>query len=345
MNRFLIAVMAAFIIPSIAVAQPATTQPNANGMVISTCGSGLPVTGGGSGNLLLCGTRQGNTSKYLSVSGTLTSGNCLESDASGNAIDAGSACGSGAGGGTSQADGSTFTYGTTLLTPIGGVFNSSFGTLSSGQTGAAAMTADRMLYVNLGKVGGTAIALGQTTMSASLPVAIANNQSALSVNPGTAANWSVGATGSAVPANGIYNGGQIRTSEQTAGTNGNLGGLITDTVGKLIVIPYANKENFVSGNINVTTATNTSLIAAAGSGIKIYLTGFSCANTGASNSLLQFTSGSAGTVIWQTINPTLSGTSGTISPPVATAANTALFVTTGTASPTQYCSVTGYTGT
>ena len=38
---------------------------------------------------------------------------------------------------------------------------------------------------NLTQVGGAAIALGQTTMSASLPVTIASNQSALTVNQGT----------------------------------------------------------------------------------------------------------------------------------------------------------------
>lgn len=44
------------------------------------------------------GTASGNTSKFATVSGVLTAGNCLQTDASGNVVDAGAACGSGGGG-------------------------------------------------------------------------------------------------------------------------------------------------------------------------------------------------------------------------------------------------------
>lgn len=50
--------------------------------------------------------------------------------------------------------------------------------------------------------------------------------------------------------------------------------LITDMVGKLIVLPYANPENFVSGAITsaMTGTTSTSLIAAPASGLRNYIT-------------------------------------------------------------------------
>lgn len=229
-------------------------------------------------------------------------------------------------GGSSLADEGTFTQGTTSMTVMGGIFNSSIANLTSGQAGAAQLTLDRMLYVNLGKVGGTA-----------------------TVSGGVNGSQSIGgptASGSSVAANPVTIGGRAQNAEATAVTNGQVVNFATDLVGRQIVVPFANKENFVSGaSTGITTATNTSLISAAGSGIKIYLTGFSCANTGATTSLIQFTSGSGGSVLWSTINPAGAGTNGQIVPPVATAANTALFFTTGSASTSQYCSVSGYSGT
>lgn len=229
-------------------------------------------------------------------------------------------------GGSSLADEGTFTQGTTSFTVLGGTYNTSITNLTAGQAGAAQLTLDRMLYVNLGKVGGTAVLTG-----------------------GVNGSQSVGgptASGSSLAANPVTIGGRAENAEPTAVTNGQVVNVAVDLVGKQIVMPFANKENFVTGSTAaITTATNTSMISAAGSGIKIYLTGFSCANTGATTSLTQFTSGSGGTVLWTTINPAGAGTNAQISPPVATAANAALFVTTSSASNSQFCSVTGYTGT
>lgn len=229
-------------------------------------------------------------------------------------------------GGSSLADEGTFTQGTTSFTVMGGTYNSSITSLTAGQAGAAQMTADRMLYTNLGKIGGTA-----------------------TVNGGVSGSLAVGgptASGSSIAANPLTVGARAQNAEATAVTNGQVVNLAVGLTGKLIVMPFANKENDVSGATSgITTATNTSLIAAGGAGVKIYLTGFSCANTGATTSLLQFTSGSGGSVLWSTINPGGAGTNGTINPPVATAANAALFLTTGSASTSQFCSVTGFSGT
>jgi hypothetical protein len=63
-------------------------------------------------------------------------------------------------GGTSSADSATYTQGTTSFTPIGGLYTTSVTNLTSGQAGAAQLTTDRMLYVNVGKIGGTGVAVG-----------------------------------------------------------------------------------------------------------------------------------------------------------------------------------------
>lgn len=61
-------------------------------------GDGLPVLGGGAG-APFSGTRSGNTTAYVTSSGTLTPGTCTQWDANGNATSSGAACGSGGGGG------------------------------------------------------------------------------------------------------------------------------------------------------------------------------------------------------------------------------------------------------
>lgn len=196
----------------------------------------------------------------------------------------------------------------------------------------------------IGKVG-----LDQTTVGTTNGISIAQIGATTAVTGGVNGSLAVGgptATGSSIAANPVTTGGRAQNAERTAVTNGQVVDRAMDLVGRQIVMPYANKENFLTGSSSgVTTATNTSLISAQAAGIKIYLTGFSCANTGANTSLIQFTSGSGGSVLWTTINPAGSGTNGTLSPPVATAAATALFVTTGTGSSSQFCSVTGFAGT
>jgi hypothetical protein len=69
-------------------------------------------------------------------------------------------------GGSSLADEGSFTQGTTSFTPIGGFYNSSPTPLTSGQGGAAQLTADRSIFTNINKVGGVAVSLYATLFSA-----------------------------------------------------------------------------------------------------------------------------------------------------------------------------------
>jgi hypothetical protein len=59
----------------------------------------LPVIGGGAGVAPTVGTRSGNTTAFVTTTGSLTSGRCVEIDANGNFIQAAAACGTGSGGG------------------------------------------------------------------------------------------------------------------------------------------------------------------------------------------------------------------------------------------------------
>lgn len=55
----------------------------------------LPVIGGGAGAAPSVGTRSGNTTAYVTTTGTQTSGDCVKIDANGNHVANGSACGGG----------------------------------------------------------------------------------------------------------------------------------------------------------------------------------------------------------------------------------------------------------
>jgi hypothetical protein len=165
---------------------------------------------------------------------------------------------------------------------------------------------------------------GSTKMSGSNP---------LNVEGGSAQ----GATDNDVP----LNGGCMGVSSTTAVTTGQKTNILCGLEGKQVVLPYTIKENAVRGSTGATTTnTQVSIIASAGGGVKNYITGIQCANSGASTSILTFTD-SATTIL---INPAGSGVIATFPVPLATAAATAFQVTFGTASTSQYCSAQGYTG-
>jgi len=195
-----------------------------------------------------------------------------------------------------------------------------------------------LVAADITKVGGASVALGQNTMANSLPVAVASNQAAIAL-------WGHGATGLAVPANAVYHGAQARSSEQAAATSGNLIGLITDLVGKLIVLPYANPENFVSGTTSATTTTSTSLIAAPAAGLRNYITQITVDNTSSTQTYINIQDGSGGTTIYHIPLPANGGATITLPTPLRQPTTaTALFFACGAGVTTAYISASGYKG-
>lgn len=78
------------------------------------------------------------------------------------------------------ADKSTFTYGTSVEQPIGGVFQDTSPTLTAGQTGAVRLTSFRAMHNNLRDSSGNEL-LGQKVMASSIPVVIASDQTPVQV--------------------------------------------------------------------------------------------------------------------------------------------------------------------
>lgn len=101
--------------------------------------------------------------------------------------------------------------------------------------------------------------------------------------------------------NPVKIGGVARSSEPTALTTGQRAQVYTDLVGKLVFLPYANPENFVSGAISaaMTGTTSTSLVAAPAAGLRNYITQITVSNSHATvgtDILIQ--DGSGGTTLY-----------------------------------------------
>ncbi len=174
------------------------------------------------------------------------------------------------------------------------------------------------------------------------------------VNGGTAGSLSVGGM---VANNGTINsavnpilvGGQAVSSENTAGTTAKLGQFVTDLVGKLIVMPYANKENFVSFAMTsaMTGTTSTITLAAPASGLRNYITQITVSNSHATvgtDILIQ--DGNGGTTIYVIpAAPAFGGATLTFPVPLKQPTTaTAIYVANVTTGSNTKVSLTGYTG-
>lgn len=106
---------------------------------------------------------------------------------------------------------------------------------------------------------------------------------------------------SADAGNPIKVGGKAVSAEPAAVANADRANFITDLVGKHIVLPYANPENFVSGAITtaMTGTTSTSLIAAPASGLRNYITQITVSNSHATvGTDVVIQDGSGGTTLY-----------------------------------------------
>jgi hypothetical protein len=105
-------------------------------------------------NILLAQLQQPGSGANMNLSqigGTGVSSSLY--DSGNNALKVNCIVGCSAGG--SFTDNSAFTTGSTSVTTVSGLFNDTATNLTSGNAGAIRATTDRMLFVNIGKIGGT----------------------------------------------------------------------------------------------------------------------------------------------------------------------------------------------
>lgn len=246
---------------------------------ILTSATGLPISTGVNGLGTGVSTALGHTvltsASFTPQNGAIASGDCLQWTSSG-VTDAGAPCGSGGGGSLSVTDGTTtiggvtqiafpagsvsgttpsaivnvsggggvadnsaFTYGTSDMTAIGGVYNSSITPITSGSQGALALTADRNAFVNVNRWVGTQ--LGAPSNYGTSPGAVTvpgvnafvtntppvSQSGTWTVQPGNTANstpWLVAGAGTAgsaasgvVSVQGVASMTPVQVSQATAG--------------------------------------------------------------------------------------------------------------------------------
>ncbi len=148
--------------------------------------------------------------------------------------------------------------GSAVTQPVSLTSTTITGTVAVTQSGSWSLAANQS--TNMAQVGGT----NAVTAGVSGTLAVGGNV----------------ATNVAIGTNPINLGAQAVSAENTAVTATRMAQLVTDLVGKLIVLPYANPENFVSGAITsaMTGTTSTSLIAAPASGLRNYITQITVSN-------------------------------------------------------------------
>lgn len=103
----------------------------------------------------------------------------------------------------------------------------------------------------------------------------------------------------AVSGNPVHIAGVARTTDPTAVAAGDASYMLTDTLGKPVVLPYANKTNVVKGDTGLFTATtDQALLAAQGAGITSVLTTLTCVNRDTTQPIL-FSLKDGTTVVWR----------------------------------------------
>ena len=153
------------------------------------------------------------------------------------------------------------------------------------------------------------------------------------------------AHGSPASNNPIVGGAQAISAEPTAVSDGDVSKLITDLVGKLITMPYANPENFISGvTAAIVDTTRTQVIAAQSAGIRTYVTHLIVTNSHASvGTLVTIENGT--TALYRGYAAPMGGGFSIVFPtPIKTSAATALNVSCETTCANVYVSASGYKG-
>lgn len=119
--------------------------------------------------------------------------------------------------------------------------------------------------------------------------------------------------------------------------------IATDSAGRILMRPFAPEEARVEGYNSVVSTSVTTLVPAAGTGLRNYITDVFIANTGASATLVTFRSGGGTSVLGYTIAPAGSGSNlPGLMTPIRTLANETFDIQATTATSILFATVKGY---
>jgi hypothetical protein len=124
------------------------------------------------------------------------------------------------------------------------------------------------------------------------------------VNPGTAANWAVGATGAAVPANADYDGVIAKTALPAAASDGNLTGVMGDKFGRQVVLTGTIRDLVGTQTTTLSASVaETTIVTAGAAGVFNDLIMLIVTNTSASTTTrIDFRDTTAGTILFSLIS-------------------------------------------
>lgn len=117
-----------------------------------------------------------------------------------------------------------------------------------------------------------------------------------------------------------------------------------DSAGRVVIRPFAAEEARIEGIAVLTSTSVTTMVAAAGTGLKNYVTDLWVANTGSVSTLVTLKDG-LGSILGYTIAPATSGSNlPGLLVPIRTGANATFDIQAGTATSTLYATVKGFKG-
>ena len=117
----------------------------------------------------------------------------------------------------------------------------------------------------------------------------------------------------------------------------------SDSAGRALTKPFAPEESRIEGYNSVVSTSVTTLVAAAGAGLRNYITDLWVANTGAATTLVTFRSGGGTSVLGYTIAPTGSGSNlPALVTPIRTLANETFDIQATTSTSVLYVTVKGF---
>ena len=142
--------------------------------------------------------------------------------------------------------------------------------------------------------------------------------------------------------NPIKIGVKAASAEPTAVAGGDRVNLTADLVGKLITLPYANPENFLSGIASATGTDDTAVITAAGASVRNYVTSIVVHNTSATDAYVTIKDGVTAKLVIPA--PAKSGATHTLPVPLRGSVNTPVNFASSAAITTMHVSIVGYKG-
>lgn len=240
-------------------------------------------------------------------------------------------------------DDAAFTPATSEVLPIGFTFdNTATDSVDEGDIGAARMSANRNIYVNIRDNAGNERGLN-VDASGQIGVTVAS----LPASTNTLEVVGDAAHDAAIAGNPVRVAARGMSADYTAVATGDTADILATLLGKQVTQPYAlpgNTWSYAAASGGIVNTTGVTAKAAAGAGVRNYITQAQVINGHATVSTdVQIRDGAAGTVLHRGFAQAAGGGFAcTFDPPIRGTANTLVEIACGTTGSAVYVNLQGY---